>query len=655
MIKFFSVLLIVILNPILLFSFPIQMKDNWKAFPRKNLDINSNPETWEEVPSLTFQSTQLKNFPKGEVINITLYKSFEISQEEYDNLDEDISVLFSYISNVYAVYLNGAKISESGKIENGEIIKNGSKGNVILHFPKKNLQPGVNHFYIVISGMKDEEVSVYGNAETSIDYLKNHQYTTRQRVSLILLSLYFFVGVYHLLLFYKRPQDIYNGFFSMFCIFASLYIFFRTNVIYEFDLDSLVNEKTEYILVYFTTLGMLLFFESFIKRKIYKPTKIYTLFIFIISIITAIFSKSLAAKMLLCWQLSAFYVLFRSSYLMIKGVKEKLPDAKRLMVGFFAMVVCLVLDLLGAMHVLPGLNNMEIAKYGFFIFVMGIAAMLANRFMILHNHVEELNRNLEHKVELRTAELRESLNHVQKLKFQQDGDYFLTSLLIKPLMVNEVHSDKVKIDFFIKQKKTFEFKNKIHEIGGDICIANNITLKNKNYCVFVNGDAMGKSIQGAGGALVLGVVFRAVISRTQINPSNRTPEQWLKSCFVELQNVFVSFDGSMLISVVMGLVDESTGMLFYINAEHPWVILYRDNIASFLEDSLSMRKIGMIGLDGDLQVKTFHLQPEDSLLIGSDGRDDLLLRINEKGERIINEDENLFLRTVEEGKGDLNS
>jgi tetratricopeptide (TPR) repeat protein len=103
----------------------------------------------------------------------------------------------------------------------------------------------------------------------------------------------------------------------------------------------------------------------------------------------------------------------------------------------------------------------------------------------------------------------------------------------------------------------------------------------------------------------------------------------------------------------MGLVEEKTGMLYYINAEHPWVVLYRDEKASFIEDSLSLRKIGMLVTDGHLMIKTFHLQPEDSILIGSDGRDDVLLSVNEKGERVINEDEFFFLRHVEKGKGDL--
>ena len=63
---------------------------------------------------------------------------------------------------------------------------------------------------------------------------------------------------------------------------------------------------------------------------------------------------------------------------------------------------------------------------------------------------------------------------------------------------------------------------------------------------------MGKSIQGAGGVLVLGTVFKSIIQRTNSTDYGKTvyPEKWLKDAFVEMHKAFVSFDGSMLMSFV---------------------------------------------------------------------------------------------------------
>jgi HAMP domain-containing protein len=272
--------------------------------------------------------------------------------------------------------------------------------------------------------------------------------------------------------------------------------------------------------------------------------------------------------------------------------------------------------------------------------------------------LEDYAVNLEEKVEERTKELLISLNQVEKLKTQQDGDYFLTTLLLRPLGVNRVVGSKIKVDFFVKQKKEFKFKSVSHDIGGDICITHQIKLKGREYIAFLNADAMGKSMQGAGGVLVLGAVFQSIIQRTisYSAHSEVPPEFWIKNAFVEMHKIFESFDGSMLISLVFGLVEEKSGLVYFLNAEHPWVILYRDGVADFIERDLKFRKLGTTGLENEIYVSTFQMMAGDFLIIGSDGKDDLVLsRDLQKNTRIINEDESLFLKRVEEAKGDLNT
>lgn len=84
-----------------------------------------------------------------------------------------------------------------------------------------------------------------------------------------------------------------------------------------------------------------------------------------------------------------------------------------------------------------------------------------------NKQLEEYANMLELKVEERTRDLEKSLKEIEKLKEKQDGDYFLTSLLLKPLNVNEVNDDGIvkvetKIDYF----KKFRFRHWNSEIGG---------------------------------------------------------------------------------------------------------------------------------------------------------------------------------------------
>ncbi len=262
----------------------------------------------------------------------------------------------------------------------------------------------------------------------------------------------------------------------------------------------------------------------------------------------------------------------------------------------------------------------------------------------LYHEVLDLNVNLEHKVEVRTEELNSSLKKVEALKVQQDGDYFLTSLLLRPLGQNLAMSKNFEFTFFVQQKKHFEFRGKEYEIGGDLCVTHTIQLQGNTFHVFLNGDAMGKSIQGAGGSLILGSVFQSIIERTLLSPnlSEQSPELWLKNAFIEMHKVFESFSGSMLVSIVIGLLDEMNGFIYYINAEHPPSILFRDGKAHYIEEESNFRKLGTLQIDSSIFVQTFQLHHGDILLIGSDGRDDIrmldanqIANINTDSERIL--------------------
>lgn len=273
----------------------------------------------------------------------------------------------------------------------------------------------------------------------------------------------------------------------------------------------------------------------------------------------------------------------------------------------------------------------------------------------LYNEINDLNANLEVKVTERTKELQESINRIELLKKQQDGDYFLTSLITNPLFKNYNNSKDVKTEFFVKQKKQFDFKKVSSELGGDICITGNLVFNGALYTFFINADAMGKSMQGAGGAIVLGTVMNSIISRSTVNDKslNMNPVDWLSDTYYELHKVFLSFDGSMLVSCAVGLIEDRSGKMYYFNAEHPYTVLYRDKKASFIDKPANLRKLGT-QLDFQFRIDEFLLEPGDILIAGSDGRDDIVLRESENDEgRIINEDETLFLRVVEKSECDL--
>ncbi len=158
---------------------------------------------------------------------------------------------------------------------------------------------------------------------------------------------------------------------------------------------------------------------------------------------------------------------------------------------------------------------------------------------------------------------------------------------------------------------------------------------------------MGKSMQGAGGAIVLGTVVNSILTRNRNLRIPLHPKEWLAKMFNELQDVFVEFDGSMLISCFVGLINHSTGKMFYFNCEHPHAILYRDGKAQFIMSKPEF-KIGspMYSENYRIQIMEFSLYSNDIIFTGSDGRDDIRI-LQKNGTYVINEDENQILRIVE--------
>ncbi|WP_201030882.1 SpoIIE family protein phosphatase [Leptospira noguchii] len=639
------------------FAFPLDLTKDWKLVSGKNLNITIEDVSWKKIKSLPIPEDFI-SFSE-DIYTLTLLKTFEVSTSDFQKLSLDgLSIHFPLLTNVYEVYFNGEKIGSGGVVLNGKIVKNGFKRHVILPIPEDKVQIGKNEIRLILSSNAGEELNVYSSFDSAplvVDLQSRNVLILSERSRWILAFLYLFVGFYHFLLYFKRPQERYNLFFGLFSTFFSFYIYLRSNAVYELDLDPLLQMKLEYMVIFNITSLFLLFLNTFFQYRLSFISKLYQIFTLVLTLLVPFSNRSVCLFLLKIWQFSIFIFIIYSFFIMYQSLIRKNPDAIRMIFGFLVLMISGIVDLIGSMGLISNLENYGILKYGFFVFEVGMVFILANRFLRVHKEAEELNLDLDQKVKERTKQLENTLDQVRELKIQQDGDYFLTSLILDPLNQNHVENDFIILEGFSRQKKRFQFKQWKKEIGGDIIIADEIYLKDRKYLVFVNGDAMGKSIQGASGALVLGVVFRSFIARTKtvFSYHSKPPELWLKECFLELQNIFESFDGSMLVSVVLGLVDLESGILFFLNAEHPPTVLYRNGVATFIESKLELRKIGITGLESKMKVKTFFLEKGDTIIVGSDGRDDIFLGVDQDEMPLINEDECQFLRRVEESGGDL--
>jgi len=677
-------------------KFDVYYKLGWqKNYPGDFSDTNSI-SAWKLVKAkktgnrdLKTMNLQLGGVEKRDFMDwsdhpakiITFKTFFKISNTANQiNAASPWAIFLSSIGHNWQIFINGTRIKSSQHpLKNNRITISRFIRDDLISFNSGILKTGLNSITYKITGDPSQIRNGFFRVSPYIigpfEELKKYKDET---ISLILIALYLFVGLYHLLIYARRPIEKFNLYFALFAMLLFTYMLSRSNTIFDLVTNYTTIAKIELISLFILSSIFIIFLDGLFREATSKLSKYYFYFCLLLSLTILPAPLGVQEDILRIWQLSALVILFYSTYIVSSSFRHQLRNKKKeyadhsflkrninalkyvllwslpgnLIIGLFVLVFSTIFDVLDSVIFNTGIG---LSKYGFFIFITGIAVSLANQFLTVHQEVEELNTNLEKKVNERTQQLQDTLNDVNKLKEQQDGDYFLTSLLLKPLAVNRTKSKTVNVEFIMQQKKKFQFRKWDTEIGGDINIAHNLTLQGKSYTVFINADAMGKSIQGAGGALVLGVVFNSVITRTQASTQeqSKSPEKWLKTCYEELQDIFVAFDGSMLISVVIGMIDDSTGLFYYINAEHPWTILFRDNKAEFIENELEIHKIGSTLGEINIRIKIFQLRTGDAIVLGSDGRDDILYKIDSDGNRVINEDETLILTRLEEAKGDL--
>ena len=621
-------------------------------FQQEYLNLAVKPDsTWKEVNKFPIWVNKFYKIDSN-VHTFTFFTFFDIPESMLSENKKSLGLGFSEIGEVFEIYINGHLVAKEGEMENGKILFHRTVRGKTFHVLKEFLKEKENQLVIKISGNpRFDHTGLYFAKDYYFGDFDEISYLNRDFTSVVLSGIYIVFGLYHLFLFLKRRKDRNNFYFGYWSIAIGIYFYTRTNLIFENYWDSEMIQRVEFIVLYPMAGIAALFFEEMFFQKVSKAGIGYLVLCVILALPTIVIPMHFSEELLLIWQLGLLLYGFPLMiYRLIQATRRDIPNAKLVLVVLLVTMCAAIFDILDSMIFNTGLS---FTKYAFFAFIMMLMFILANKFVELHHYTEDLNASLEKKVEERTKELFVSLEKVNELKTQQDGDYYLTSLITRPLGLNLNKSKYISTEIYVAQKKKYHFRNKHGELGGDICVTGNLRFEemDNRYTMFFNGDAMGKSMQGAGGAIVAGTLINNIMSKSARNDkilTAITPEKWLKAAFNELEKTFGTFGGCMLVSGVVGLLSENTGELLFFNAEHPCIVLLRDGVAEFIDKEIFIRKLGT-GVNDKFVLIKFQLIPGDIVFVGSDGRDDI--RIGES--RIMNEDETLFLKSVTDSKGNL--
>ena len=324
-------------------------------------------------------------------------------------------VRLGIISDSDRVYLNGILIAEHGDFDSEQ--PQAYDQIRVVPLPLHLVHPGrvnvllvdVRNYFPREAGIKQDRVQIGPAAMLFRDL-------DRELVQqLPLLACYLSVGAYFLFLFLRRRKERENLYFSLFCLGLVVYQLRRTQLKYDLGLDFFPWKKAEYMILFLMAPVWYYFVRAFFDFPESRFGRFYdalaqganivcvlgAAFILLSTDVTRWDAFNNVALQSGTWPI----LIVGTAGIMVQRAWHGNRDAWVMCAAFSVVLLTLVLDILGTRGVL---NIPRMLGYGFFVFILAQAVILANRFVRVNERAEDLSVNLEHKVTERTEELRQA-------------------------------------------------------------------------------------------------------------------------------------------------------------------------------------------------------------------------------------------------------
>lgn len=500
-----------------------------RGFSKKWITSIPEDSSWIRVPGVTTGRRSIRinelvqTKPARSFLSFTRYPSetftyvtdFSLSEQQLSS-GKILGLYLSQIGMNWEIYLNGRLIKSEMHIrQNGEIFPSKNMRDVLALLHPDLLKDGQNILaFRIVGDPTYQETGFYWNGAFYIDEYETLLDKNSETIPLILISIYLFIGIYHLFLFFKRTSEQYNLYFGSYCVLLFVYILTRTHTVYSLVSDTTLITRIELISLYFLLPISGAFLDLILNSKISLITIRYGIFCIILEVFNLFAPLQAMIDILFIWQITALiFLLYMLIYLMGRSFIREIGMAKRsgkpgalktlnavatallntvsgkLVIGTFIAICCGIFDILDAIYFYTGI---ALLKYGFVVYVVGTTLILATRFQNLFTRVEELNISLQRNIDdlnvanatiaLSEEKYRLLVDGSQDVIFSLDEDFKFLSANKAMKSVFALDPDKIKgisffdilyegyekpiarhlvreqVDKFIKEKKPVQFK-----------------------------------------------------------------------------------------------------------------------------------------------------------------------------------------------------
>jgi len=436
-------------------------------------------------------------------------------------------------------------------------------------------------------------------------------------VNLLCAAIMIIIGGYHFLLFIKRPVERENLLFSIMNFLTAIYLtnFFLTELP-GMPLPGMSFLWFQKIVANAIPFGMAYIVTSFIKeflgRKEGRAVRIVRLACLVIPLVAVFVAPDYGTLrgMRGLTQLFIFPPLLYILYMAIHSLIHKNREAGALLWGLSPLALSVVLDI-GLHQGLKLYNLPYITSLGWQMVIISFLFVLANRFAGARTAVEELNVNLEKKVNERTFELSEANAQMKRtnddLEFERD-----------------IANKDMKMAAFVQQSFFARKPPVVH--GWDIAFAFKPMsgVSGDLYDFYVEHDELhGVSlfdVSGHGIASGLVTMLAKTIIYRQFNEGRTTN---LSTVMSTIDRKVIEEKGDIENYLTGMMLRISGDRIEYVNAGHPEMLL-RKGSSGIVRPVMIQgknnkgRMLGIEGLSEGYTTIGFSMADEDALLFFTD-------------------------------------
>lgn len=415
--------------PLFLFVFPVvllsESPESWTPIDLRKGDwhaaegfreefkngIDPSSSKIRKIESFPIVLNDVFQVPVGEGLKeYTLQTEFRL----HENLKKAkiYKPIFLYLESIgenWEIFLNGHSLKR--EVHTDPSAKEMSARRTIRNFrlaiDSSLLQEGRNLLTFRMIGdvpasalSKNVDLGFYIDGDYSITTEQKLSGEISTLINLCLNTIYVFFGLYHLLIFVKRREDRYNLYFGIFSVCMAVYSLSRSSIAFDAIHDTTWITRIEYSSVSLLSPLFLLFMQDYFYGRAKFSKILFGILVFnlIVGAATLVEPFRYTMTSLRIWQFSILPTLVYLLYFMGKAVYLRKKDATLMAVSMFTVVFIAVYDVIDSVFFQSGIR---FTQFAYFLFVVALTTILANRFISLYRQSEDLNIELsQQKLEL---------------------------------------------------------------------------------------------------------------------------------------------------------------------------------------------------------------------------------------------------------------